>query len=123
MYGIGLWMLALSGCKVVDAVKDVKDGMKAKDFDQATTAADSIAVNARKLPQLFPENSHEGDTRAKKKIWDNLEDFTARQQELITNADALVVASQSNDAKELKAAFKTISKTCKGCHMKYRQVF
>ena len=72
---------------------------------------------------MFPDGSYEGDTRAKKKIWDNLDDFQSRQQTLVTHAEELVTASQSGDAKMLKAAFKTVSKDCKGCHMKYRQIF
>jgi len=105
------------------AVAEVNDARKAKDFAAAEMAAQSIANNAKLLPDLFPEGSYEGDTRAKEKIWKNLDDFQKRQQSLITNSEALVKVAQGDDAKELKKAFKTMSKDCKGCHMKYRQVF
>jgi len=105
------------------AVKDVKTAMKDKDFAAAEQAAGVIANDAQLLTTLFPQDSYEGDTRAKKKIWENLEDFQARQQKLVKDANALVTATQSNDPKALKEAFKTVGKNCKGCHMKYRQVF
>lgn len=105
------------------AVADVKDAMKAKDYASAEASAQTIAGNAQAVTELFPEGSFEGDTRAKPKIWDNLADFQQRQQTLAANAEQLVAASQSGDAKQLKDAFKTMSKDCKGCHRKYRQIF
>ncbi len=105
------------------AVADVKDALKGKDFEAAESSAQSILSNARQVTELFPAGSFEGDTRAKEKIWDNLSDFQERQQNLVINAEQLVTASQSQDAGELKSAFKTLSKDCKGCHRKYRQVF
>jgi cytochrome c556 len=105
------------------SVADVKDAMKAQNFAAAESAADSILSNAKKVTELFPAGSYEGDTRAKKKIWKNLEDFQARQQKLVVDAEQLVTASQLGDKAELKSAFKTLAKSCKGCHWKYRQIF
>jgi cytochrome c556 len=105
------------------SVADVKDAMKAQDFAAAESSAEIILSNAKKVTKLFPAGSYEGDTRAKKKIWNNLEDFQARQQKLVTDAEQLVTASESGDKAELKSAFKALAKNCKGCHWKYRQVF
>jgi cytochrome c556 len=105
------------------SVADVKDTLKSGDFGAAESAADIILSNAQKVTKLFPAGSYEGDTRAKKKIWKNLEDFQARQQKFVADAEQLVSASQSGDKAELKSAFKTLAKNCKGCHWKYRQVF
>ena len=105
------------------AVADVKDALKAKDFSAAESSAQTIVGNAQQVTELFPAGSFKGDTRAKAKIWDNLADFQQRQQNLVTDAEQLVTASQSGDVGTLKGAFKTLSKDCKGCHRKYRQVF
>lgn len=101
----------------------VKDAMKAQDFAAAESSADIILSNAKKVTDLFPAEFYEGDTRAKQKIWDNLEDFQARQQKRVMDAEQLVAASQSGDKAELTSAFKTLAKNCKGCRWKYRQVF
>ena len=109
--------------QIKESMSAVKDQLKSPDFGVARTNAVQVVDNAKAVTELFPEGSYEGDTRAKKKIWKNLEDFQARQQQLIANAEALVAATQSGDKKRLKSAFKTVSKDCKGCHMRYRQVF
>jgi cytochrome c556 len=108
--------------EIKEAMAAVKDAMKAEDFAAAKTSAETVLTNAQAVTQLFPAGSYEGDTRAKKKIWEKEDDFTARQQQLVTDAEALVTATDSNDKKALKKAFKTTSKNCKGCHMKYRQI-
>lgn len=105
------------------AVKEVKGAMKAKDFAAAEKASAIILSNAEKTVDLFPEGSYEGDTKAKKKIWENLADFQERQEKLMASAGQLKIASQAGDAGALKSAFKAVSKDCKGCHRKYRQIF
>jgi cytochrome c556 len=105
------------------AVKDVKGAMKANDFQAANDSAATILTNAMLVTELFPEGSYEGDTRAKQKIWANWDDFQQRQQQFVSDAQQLVTSSESNDAGQLKNAFKLASKNCKGCHWKYRQVF
>jgi cytochrome c556 len=105
------------------AAKGVKSAMKAGDFHAARESAEKILSNAELVTDLFPEDSYEGDTRAKKKIWDNWDDFQQRQQKLVSDAEQLVAVSQSDDIGELKDAFKVLSKNCKGCHRKYRQIF
>jgi cytochrome c556 len=105
------------------AVAEIKDALKAKDFAAAAESSQVILSDARKIAELFPEGSYEGDTRAKKKIWKNLADFQERQQKLVIDAEQLQVASQSGDSAQLKDAFKALGKNCKGCHMRYRQIF
>ena len=73
----------------------LKDQLKEPDFAAARTQAESIINDAKAVPELFPEGSYEGDTRAKKKIWEKEEDFRARQQALIDHAEALLTATDS----------------------------
>jgi cytochrome c556 len=107
---------------IKESMAKVKDAMMAEDFSAAADSANNVLDNARAVTKLFPAGSYEGDTRAKEKIWENLEDFTQRQQQLIADTELLVNASASKDAKQLKAAFKQTAQNCKGCHMKYRQI-
>jgi cytochrome c556 len=106
-----------------EAVADTKKAMKADDFAAAKLATGNILTNAMAVTNLFPEGSYEGDTRAKKKIWEKRDNFNERQQKLVSDAEMLYAATDSNDPKQLKTAFKTLAKNCKGCHMRYRQIF
>lgn len=108
--------------EIKTSMKTIKENLKAEDPTAVRAAASKVLENANRVTELFPEGSYEGDTRAKKKIWEKREDFDARQQELVKHATALVAAAQGDDPKLLKDAFKTTSKDCKGCHMKYRQL-
>jgi cytochrome c556 len=106
-------------------VKNLKEAMGDEPADSAAVRepAEKIVANAKSLVGVFPEGSHEGDTRAKKKIWKNREDFEARQQKLIADAEQVLAASEAASEDDLKKAFKNLAKNCKGCHMRYRQVF
>jgi len=106
-------------------VKNLKEAMGDEPADSAAVQepAENILANAKSLVGTFPEGSHEGDTRAKKKIWKNWEDFESRQQKLIADAEQVLAASNAASEDDLKKAFKMLAKNCKGCHMRYRQVF
>ena len=107
-------------------VKKLKEAISAKepaDSDAVHTPAEQIVANSRQLIGLFVEGSYEGKTRAKKKIWKNLDDFEQRQNRLIVNAESLLATSETGDQAELKTAFRNLSKDCKGCHQRYRQIF
>jgi len=106
-------------------VKQIKDAMKAKEpagSAAITEPAEEIVEHSKSLVGLFVADSYEGDTRAKKKIWKKWDDFSARQQDLIADAEQLLAASQAGSEAEIKDAFKDFSKNCKGCHMRYRQI-
>jgi cytochrome c556 len=106
-------------------VKNLKEAMGDEPADSAAVRepTEKILANAKRLIGVFPEGSHEGDTRAKKKIWKKREDFEARQQKLIADAEQVLAASEAASEDDLKKAFKNLAKNCKGCHMRYRQVF
>jgi cytochrome c556 len=108
---------------IKESIAEVKDAMTSENYTAAADSATKVLDNARAVTKLFPAGSYAGDTRAKEKIWENLEDFSQRQQQLIADTETLVSAAASQDQKQLRAAFKQTAKNCKGCHMKYRQVW
>lgn len=107
-------------------VKKLKEAMSAKkpaDSPAIREPAERIVTHSKSLIGTFVPGSHEGKTRAKKKIWKKWEDFEQRQNRLITNAESLLAVSEAGNQAELKTAFKNLSKDCKGCHQRYRQIF
>ena len=102
---------------------DMIKGKSDYDKDTFSKNADALASLAVLAANGFEVEGVAKGSRAKKKIWDKYEDFQARQQALIDHAEQLLAATDTGDKKQLKSAFKTLSKDCKGCHMRYRQVF
>jgi cytochrome c556 len=60
------------------------------------------------------------NTDALPAIWDNWEDFQERAQQLQSDADALVSAASTGDQGQMRSAFMTAAKSCKGCHDQYK---
>lgn len=89
----------------------------------ATAATSSLQVFITETPEfldLFPEGSETGyDTRAKPAIWQDIADFNAKGEALVTAAEAAMApAEQGLDA--FRSAFGPIGQSCKGCHEAYR---
>ena len=78
------------------------------------------ADTARKLPDLFPDNSKTGqNTRAAPKIWANEKDFDEKAAAFgKAVAENRAKANESLDG--LKAAVPVVGKTCDNCHEDYR---
>ncbi len=108
--------------------KDAK--AKAKDGQLARIAinAQTMAINARHIPLLYPEGSmgtEELKTRAKLEIWQDWEGFTAAAKQL-QNA-AMKLSKLTKDAEKMGTtgeqvaeAFKAVGGACKNCHKKFR---
>ncbi|MDN7123888.1 c-type cytochrome [Pseudidiomarina terrestris] len=60
------------------------------------------------------------NTDALPAIWDNWEDFQERAQQLQTDADNLLAAARTGDQQQMRDAFMTTAKSCKGCHDQYK---
>ena len=107
-------------------VKKLKEAMSAgepADSAAIRKPAEQIVGLSTSLIGKFVAGSDKGKTRAKKKIWKNGDDFERRQNKLVTDAELLLAASETGDQADLKTAFKNLSKNCKGCHQRYRQIF
>lgn len=91
------------------------------DFDaaEAEQAALTIAGVPDKFVTLFPAGSHEGETEASPKIWEDMEGFKASASKMKESATELAsAAKQGQDA--FASAVGELAKTCKGCHQDYR---
>jgi cytochrome c556 len=89
-------------------------------FDLAKVQASlkTIADHAAKLPDLFPEDSKTGDTKALPVIWNEKEKFSAIFVKLAKDA------TEAQPAIKDEATFKTeipkVFGNCGGCHKVYR---
>ena len=102
--------------KIVSAMAK---GEAAFDAAKVATAYSDWQDTAKKLPDMFPDNSKTGNkTRAKPEIWTNRPDFLAK-----VNDFAKAVAetkAEASTAAGVKTAFPKIIKTCDNCHEAFR---
>ena len=99
--------------------KAIGDALKVKDMKAIAPAAAAIAVDAKKIPALFPPGSTSPQSRAKAEIWKDFPTFEKSANDLATAALALEKAAQSNG--DVGGAAKTMFGNCKGCHDAFRE--
>ncbi|TCO77751.1 c-type cytochrome [Chromatocurvus halotolerans] len=68
----------------------------------------------------FAPGSEKGTTRAKPEIWDNMDDFEAKLEDLRDAAEALEEAAGSGDRKAIASAVRDTGGACKACHDEYK---
>lgn len=68
----------------------------------------------------FPKGSEGGTTRAKPGIWENMDDFEAKLNDLRSAAAELATAAEGGDKKAIMTAFQATGGACKACHDEYK---
>ncbi len=89
--------------------------------------ASHVAAHARALhslslmvPDIFPEGSGVGDTRAKPEIWRDRAKFDDAAKAYQTAAGELVRVAESGDLAAIGAPVQNVGKACGGCHKPFR---
>lgn len=72
------------------------------------------------IKTAFPKGSTE-KSRARPRIWDNMEDFNERLNELNQSILAAKKASDNKDGRALIEAWDNADDTCNSCHRRYRE--
>jgi cytochrome c556 len=72
-------------------------------------------------PQIFPEGSGTGETRAKPDIWQKRSQFEQAALTLQQESAKLVEVAQGGDMKEITVQYLAVAKACKGCHKPFRK--
>ncbi len=112
-----------------DQFEDIKASFKQlrfiviqKEFDAAAAKAeaDKLAELSQPLVEMFRVRSHEGDTKALDRIWDNWPRFEKQMLEFIDltekTADSLKYANQEDARMYVNRA----AKSCKSCHRLFK---
>jgi cytochrome c556 len=97
------------------------DGKVPYDAKVAAEDADVIAA-VDKLPwRAFGPGTDKGDTRAKPEIWKDPAKYKEATEKMQTELPKFVAAARSGSLDNLKAAFNSAARTCKGCHDDFRK--
>lgn len=83
--------------------------------------AKALYATSLMLPDIFPEGSDMGDTRAKPVIWQEWDKFQGRIKDLNAAAEKLSQIAESGDMAAVGAQLKEVGEACGGCHKPYRE--
>jgi len=91
-------------------------------FDKATAESNAAIVEllSRQLSGAFPPSSDMAPSKAKPEVWQEAPQFKTHQDQLQSTSAKLTVAARAGDLAAFKAAFNSLSQTCKACHDGYR---
>jgi cytochrome c556 len=101
--------------------KDIQAKAKAGDIERIAVNAETIAVNAQHIPNLFPSGSLAEKSRAKPEIWQQWAEFESDAKNLETMAEKLRDAAEAKNAEATQAIVRDFQKqTCDSCHTPFR---
>jgi cytochrome c556 len=109
----------------MDLMEDMAKRMKAidaamkgaVDIAAIKAQAKAIADGAPHILHLFPRGSMQRPTQARSTIWKEWSDFESRTHALEAESKKL---AETNERAAAVAQVRAVSRTCSGCHEKYR---
>ena len=100
---------------------DIQAKQKAGNVEAIAVNADTLAMNAKHIPSLFPEGSLTDKSKAKKEIWEKWADFEKQAKNLETQAVALREAARAKNKDRVDAMVKDFGRNaCGACHTPFR---
>lgn len=93
------------------------------DTEVMSTNAMRLEQLSLMLPDYFKTDTtgFSVETEALPKIWNSMDDFLGKNNDLTVAAKALKLAAQSGDDGQYRAAIGAVGATCKGCHDSYKK--
>lgn len=89
------------------------------DIKRAEKALLDIARLSERTPEAFKKEAYDPKSEAKAEIWTDFDNFTKLSESLMV--DAKTLASSLKTSQDSRPALVKLSKSCKGCHSKYRE--
>lgn len=76
---------------------------------------------AKEAPwQHFGPDTNYPPTKAKAAVWSEPAKFETSRQSFFKAAEALVVAAETQDVKQITSAYETLHDTCRSCHKSFK---
>ena len=100
---------------------DAQAKFKAGNIEGIAVNAETMAMNAREIPKLFPEGSMTPESKAKPEIWQKGSEFDADAKKFQMLSEQLRDASRSKNAAATEAIMKDFGReACGTCHTPFR---
>ncbi|MGH7264127.1 MAG: c-type cytochrome [Candidatus Rokuibacteriota bacterium] len=101
--------------------KDIQEKAKAGNIEGIEPSAEALALNASRIPALFPEGSVTETSKAKPEIWQKWPEFQAAAKNLETWSERLRDAAKSKNAEQTQSVVKDFGRNaCGTCHTPFR---
>ena len=101
--------------------QDAQAKMKAGNIEGIAVNAETMAMNAREIPKLFPEGSMTTESKAKPEIWQKWPEFEKDAKNFQTMSEKLRDAAKSKNAAATEAIMKEFGReACGTCHTPFR---
>jgi cytochrome c556 len=101
--------------------QDAQAKFKAGNIEAIAVNAETMALNAREIPKLFPPDSMTADSKAKPEIWQKWPEFEADAKNLQVLAEKLRDAAKSKNVAATDAIMKSFGReACGTCHTPFR---
>jgi len=106
---------------IEDNLDLIIDNAEVDELDWSTLVLISQDLNEdiKFLKQSFPHKSFE-NTRARERIWSNLEDFEQRFSELESAVHNISHSIEKKDKRQVIENWDAAGDTCNACHRRYR---
>ena len=110
-------LMKLKGASWADAQAKFKAGQ----IDAIAVNAETMALNGRYIPEMFPQGSLTDKSKAKPEIWQKWDDFVKASNNLVTWSERLRDASRAKNAPEVETIMKDYGRqACGTCHTPFR---
>jgi cytochrome c556 len=101
--------------------KDIQDKAKAGNIEGIAPSAEALALNAQRIPALFPEGSLSEKSKAKPEIWQKWPDFERAAKTLESESEKLRDAAQAKNAEATQTIVTNFGRNaCGTCHTPFR---
>jgi cytochrome c556 len=101
--------------------RDIQDKAKAGNVEGIAVSAEALALNAQRIPGLFPKGSMTEKSKAKPEIWDKWTEFEAAARKLETESVRLRDAALTKNAGATQEVMKDFGRNaCGTCHTPFR---
>jgi len=88
-------------------------------WNELTLISQDLNDDIRFLKQSFPLNSFK-NTRARERIWSNIDDFKQRFSELESTVSNISESVKNKNQKNIIESWDAAGNTCNACHRRYR---
>ncbi len=113
-------LFAIMGANFGPMSSMIKGEMQWNDTAFQAYARDLASVTKLDLVRGFPVGSDTGQTRAKPGIWDNMQDFQEKLEDLRAESEKLALVTTSGDKRAILKQFQKTGGACKNCHDDYK---
>ena len=101
-------------------MKKINKGLQNDDFLTIEKSAQTLLKWSKEMPNYFPEGSDTPPSEASSDIWLDPEGFKKAIKNFELASLQLITQSQNKNFDMTVNSFRSLAKTCKGCHQKFR---